>query len=237
LRILGLIPARGGSKGIPRKNLSLLGGRPLIAWTADAALASRALSRVVVSTDDAEIAAVARSCGLEVPFMRPPALATDQSGALGVIRHAVEMLEARGDRWDAVVYLQPTSPLRRSEHIDQAVAIFRAKAADSVVTVIEVPHNMSLGSQLTMQSDGRVFALTSQDDQTFRRQDKPLGYARNGPAVLVVSRACVIDKNTLYGERIYGMVMDQIDSMDVDRPEDLELIEAWIRWRRRKDGS
>ena len=169
--------------------------------------------------------------------MRPPTLASDRSGAVGVIRHAVEALEAQGDRWDAVVYLQPTSPLRSCEHIDAAVALFRSRAADSVVTVIEVPHNMSPGSQLSMQVDGRVVPLASQEDRTFRRQDKPLGYARNGPAVLVVSRSCVMEKNALYGERTYGMVMDHLDSMDVDRPEDLELIEAWIRWRKRKNGG
>jgi CMP-N,N'-diacetyllegionaminic acid synthase len=233
LNVLGVIPARGGSKGIPRKNLVPLGGKPLIAWTIEAALACRSLWRTVVSTDDAEIAAVARATGAEVPFMRPPSLATDQAGALEVIRHAIQETErsASGIRVDAVAYLQPTSPLRSSGHIDAAVALFLSQAADSVVTVTAVPHNMSLESQLEMRPDGTLAAAVSGVKDTLHRQSKPRRFARNGPAVLVVARRCVMDAGTLYGERSFGIEMGAVESMDVDAPADLEVIEAWMQWR------
>jgi CMP-N,N'-diacetyllegionaminic acid synthase len=229
LSLLGLIPARGGSKGIPRKNLAPLAGKPLIAWTAKAALAAPSLSRVVVSTDDAEIAAAARDCGVEA-LMRPAALATDQSGALEVIRHAIERLEAQhGKPIDAVAYLQPTSPLRTAEHIERAVALLRAQSADTVVSVVAVPHNMIPESQMTMAADARLSAPPP--GQSLRRQDKPRRYARNGPAVLVVSRRCVMELGTLYGERTFGFEMRLEESLDIDSAADLELAEAWLRWR------
>src|SRR5580765_5136212 len=118
--VLGLIPARGGSKGIPRKNLALLAGRPLIAFTCDAVRGSRRITRAVVSTDSGEIAAAAHECGVDT-LERPAALAGDDTPMLGVVRHAIETLGAQGWRADAVVLLQPTSPLRTFEHVDAAI--------------------------------------------------------------------------------------------------------------------
>ena len=230
--ILGLIPARGGSKGIPRKNLAPLFGKPLIAWTAAAALASRRLDRVVVSTDDDEIAAVARQCGLDVPFMRPESMARDRSGALEVIAHALrETGRGAPSKIDAVVYLQPTSPLRTAAHIDRAVEMFVEKAADTVVSVCRVPHNLTAESQFAVAADGRVAGAYA--DSLLRRQDKPDRFARNGPAVLVVSRACVLERQVLYGERTFALEMTARESMDIDAPEDLALAEAWLSWSER----
>ena len=113
MTVVGIVPARGGSKGIPRKNIAPLLGKPLLAYTAEAALAARRLARVILSTDDDEIAEVGRRCGLEVLFMRPPELARDDTPMLPVVQHAVRWLEERGDRYDAVCLLQPTNPLRR----------------------------------------------------------------------------------------------------------------------------
>src|SRR5437773_5111592 len=118
MTVLGLVPARGGSKGIPRKNIRLLGGKPLLQYTAAAALAARRLTHVALSTDDEEIAAVGRSCGLDVPFIRPQALAHDSTPMLPVVQHALRWFEAHGRRFDAVCLLQPTNPLRVSAHID-----------------------------------------------------------------------------------------------------------------------
>ncbi|MEK7862807.1 MAG: acylneuraminate cytidylyltransferase family protein, partial [Chloroflexota bacterium] len=227
--LTAIIPVRGGSKGIPRKNLAPLLGKPLIAWTAAAALASRRLDRVVVSTDDAEIAAVARECGLEVPFMRPGSMARDQSGALEVIAHALQEIERRSaSKVDAVVYLQPTSPLRTAGHIDRAVEMYAEKSADTVVSVCRVPHNLASESQLSVAADGRVAGANAA--LLLRRQDKPVRFARNGPAVLVVSRACVLERQTLYGERTFALEMTARESMDIDAAEDLDLAEAWLRW-------
>src|SRR5262245_25269040 len=115
MQVLGVVTARGGSKSIPRKNLAPLLGRPLLAYTAEAALGSRRLTRVVLSTDDPEIARVGRQCGLEVPFLRPPELARDETPTIPVLQHAVRELEASDRRYDAVLVLQPTNPLRRAE--------------------------------------------------------------------------------------------------------------------------
>src|SRR5262245_55196720 len=122
--VLGLIPARGGSKSIPRKNVKLLCGQPLLFYTARAALASAKLSRVILSTDDPAIAEVGRECGLEVPFLRPPELAQDSTPMLPVAQHAIRWMEESGARFDALCLLQPTNPLRQTEDIDASIELF-----------------------------------------------------------------------------------------------------------------
>jgi CMP-N,N'-diacetyllegionaminic acid synthase len=211
--VLALIPARGGSKGIPRKNLAPLGGRPLLAWTIDAALGSRAVTRTVVSTEDGEIAAAARELGAEV-LARPLELAADDTPMQPVIAHAVEELGAP----DVLVLLQPTSPLRRAEHVDEAVDLLLATGADSVVSVVEVPHRYRPGSLMAMDGD-RLVRLA--DDHAATRQEKPLVYARNGPAVLALRTDRIgVD---LYGGDCRPYVMGARESLDVDEPFDLEL--------------
>src|SRR5688572_5610508 len=153
MNVLGVIPARGGSKGIPGKNLAPVAGRPLLAYTADAARGSRRLSHVVVSTDDAAIADAARALGLEVPFMRPADLASDEALMQPVLQHAVREMAAGGFSADAVVLLQPTSPLRRATHIDAAIELLESSGADTVVTVVEVPHQFNPVSILRLDGD------------------------------------------------------------------------------------
>src|SRR5438093_12930123 len=121
MRVLALIPARGGSKGIPRKNIRLLAGKPLLAYTAEAARAAKRLSWIVLSTDDEEIACIGRQYGLEVPFIRPPELSQDDAPTLPVVQHALHWFEGRGEYFDSVCLLQPTNPLRRSEHFDACI--------------------------------------------------------------------------------------------------------------------
>ena len=140
---------------MPRKNLALLAGRPLLSYTFDAVRGSRCLTRPVLSTDDVEIAAYARSCGVEVPFMRPAALADDTTSALPVVQHALAELGRSGFLPDVVVLLQPTSPLRRAARIDAAVEKFVASGADSVVTVVEVPHQFNPVSVVKIE-EGRL---------------------------------------------------------------------------------
>ena len=136
---LGLIPARGGSKGIPRKNLALLAGRPLLAYTCEAALGASGLGPILLSTDDEEIATVGRELGVEVPFLRPKSLAGEHTPMIEIMRHAVRWCEEHGKfEPDAVVLLQPTSPLRRREHIDRATERFSEGRADTLVTVVRV---------------------------------------------------------------------------------------------------
>ena len=214
--VLGLIPARGGSKGIPRKNLASLGGRPLLAWTVDAALGATELTRVVVSTDDDEIASAA---GVEV-LRRPAELAADETPMLDVVRHAVAELAP-----DVVVLLQPTSPLRRAEHIDACVRLLLESGADAVVSVVEVPHRFRPDSLMDVV-EGRVVPR----GPARTRQAKELVYARNGPAVL--ARRADRMGDDLYGGDVRPFVMDERDSLDVDDPGDLELAELLLGARR-----
>jgi CMP-N-acetylneuraminic acid synthetase len=213
--VLGLIPARGGSKGIPRKNLAHVGGRPLLAWTVDAAKAARELTDVVVSTDDDEIAAAA---GVEV-LRRPPELASDETPMLDVVRHAVATLAP-----DVVVLLQPTSPLRRAEHVDACVRLLLESGADSVVSVVEVPHRFAPEALMDVV-DGRVVPRGG----ARTRQEKERVYARNGPAVLAVRAAGLADD--LYAGDCRPFVMDERDSLDVDSEFDLELADLLLRSR------
>lgn len=228
MKIIGVIPARGGSKAIPRKNLALLGGRPLIAHTADAARASRRLTRLIASTDDAEIASVAQGLGIEVPFLRPPALAGDDTPMLDVLVDLLATLDQREQyRPDILVLLQPTSPFRRAEHIDGAIDLLTATGADSVVTVMDVPHHFTPASLMLLDGD-RLTAWI--DGGSLRRQDKPRLFARNGPAV-VAARPGVLAGRTLYGPDTRGFVMSREESLDIDDRFDLEIAELLIAAR------
>ena len=228
MNVLAVIPARGGSKGIPQKNIRPVGGRPLLAYTADAVRASRRVTRAIVSTDDVAVAAVARELGLEVPFMRPDELSLDVTPMLPVLQHAVREMEARGSAADAVVLLQPTSPLRRADHIDAALDVLDSSGADSVVSVVEVPHQFNPVSVMRLENDRLVPFLDG--PPVLRRQDKPRVFARNGPAVLAV-RTAVLLRGSLYGDDLRPLMMAPEDSLDVDTPGDLEIVEYFLSRR------
>ena len=228
MNVLGVIPARGGSKGIPNKNLAPLCGRPLLAYTADAAKASTRLTRTIVSTDDPRIAESATSLGLEVPFMRPASLAEDEAPMLPVLQHAIEAMESSGFSTDIVVLLQPTSPLRRGEHIDAAIDWLLRVRGDSVVSVVEVPHQFNPASVMKLD-DGLLRPFLDGPTAT-RRQDKPRLFARNGPAVLAV-HARVIRQGSLYGNESWPLLMSPEDSLDIDTPWDLRLVESALSAR------
>ena len=227
--ILGVIPARGGSKGIPGKNLHPLLGRPLIEYTFDAAKASRSLGRIILSTDDEEIATFGRAHGVEVPFMRPPHLAQDDTPMIDVLIHVLEALHAEAYEPDCLVLLQPTSPLRRAEHIDAAIDLLLTTGADTVVSVMEVPHQFSPVSVMRLGGDGKLSPFCD-GPMILRRQDKPCVYARNGPAVLVVRRK-VVESGKLYGEDVRALEMSKADSVDIDDPFDLVVAECLLQRR------
>jgi len=225
-----VIPARGGSKGIPRKNLAPLAGRPLIAYTIEAARLSRSLSRVVVSTDDEEIAAVARWNGADVPFLRPPELALDHTPMIDVLVDALGMLDQREQyRPDVVVLLQPTSPFRRENHVDAAVDLLISSGADSVVTVMQVPHQFTPESLMRLRGD-RLDPVAEGPTYT-RRQDKPVLFARNGPAVIAMRSRVLLDEHVLYGADTRGGVMSREDSFDNDEAFDLKIAELLMASR------
>jgi CMP-N,N'-diacetyllegionaminic acid synthase len=226
--IIGLIPARGGSKSIPRKNLAMLAGKPLLAHTATAALAAKRVARTLLSTDDEEIAAAGRALGIEVPFLRPPELSGDTADMLPVMRHALDFLDTQGIAAAALVLLQPTSPLRTAEHIDAAVELFLAQGAETLVSVVAVPHQFNPVSVMTM--DGATLRPFLPGPAILRRQDKPRVVARNGPAILIVGQAA-LRRGTLYGDPTVGYVMSAADSLDIDEPDDLWLAEQYLARR------
>ena len=227
--ILGLITARGGSKGIPRKNLADLAGKPLIAWTIEAALESHKLGRVIVSTDDEEIAQVARAWGAEVPFMRPPELAGDRSSHVSVIVHAVRWLETtESAHLDHVMLLQPTSPLRSVEDIDAAIDLAIEKDADSVVSVCPVREHPYLCKQIA--SDGRLLDFTLKSEGYIPRQVLPPVYSLNG-AIYLVRCSVLLEQNIVYTDRTFAFVMPLERSLDVDTPWDLHLANLILKDR------
>jgi CMP-N,N'-diacetyllegionaminic acid synthase len=230
MSIVAIIPARGGSKGIPRKNLVSLAGRPLIGFSIEAARSASCIDRVLVSTDDIEIAEVARALGADAPFLRPENLAGDAAPMLGVLQHAQAWLQAQGESVEALVLLQPTSPFRTSRHIEEAVALFRSTQATSVVSVVEVPHQFNPVSVMKLSEQGALVSFIGDQALVTRRQDKPKVYARNGPAVLVC-HPNTLHAGALYGDRCVPYLMSEDDSLDIDAPRDLILAEQSLQSR------
>lgn len=231
---LGLIPARGGSKGVPRKNIHLLAGKPLIAYTIEAALQSKYRLRIIVSTDAAEIAEVAQVAGAEVPFLRPAELAQDDTPTFPVVQHALQWLEQHENyQPEVVVLLQPTSPLRRAEHVDQGVELLLQTNADSVVSVCEVEHSPYWMRVLDDKGIVRPFVET--DREFLRRQDLPPVYRLNG-ALYVTKRRVIMEKEGLLGDDVRALVMARQDSIDIDDEVDFLLAELLVKRRLREGG-
>ncbi len=222
LRVVGIITARGGSKGVPRKNLAQLSGRSLLSYTAQSALSAGRLSRVIVSTDDQEIADEAGRCGLDVPFRRPSELAMDNTPTLPVLQHAVRWLEEHDDdAYDAVCLLQPTHPFRRGEDIDRCIELLQDSGADAVVTIARVPDEYNPHWTYFMDSGGRLNLSTGETAPIPRRQDLPPAYHREG-SVYVTRRDVLINDNSLYGQRLMGLLVDADERVNIDSPADLE---------------
>jgi CMP-N-acetylneuraminic acid synthetase len=227
--VLALIPARAGSKGLPGKNLRLLAGRSLIARAAAAARESGVIDRAVLSTDAEDIAEEGRRAGLEVPFMRPAALATDESPMLPVIRHAVDALDAAGWSPEIVVLLQPTTPLRQPAHIRAALELLRSGGADSVASVVEVPRHLS--PDYVMRIDGGdLRTFLPQGEGVTRRQDARPAYVRDG-TVYAFWRTTLVDQNSLYGTHCRPLIIPASESVTIDTAEDWERAEHWLASR------
>ncbi|MBN4071930.1 acylneuraminate cytidylyltransferase family protein [bacterium AH-315-F18] len=224
-RLLGLIPARGGSKGIPRKNLAEVGGRPLLAHAIEAALGCALIHRTVVSTDDAEIAEMARTLGAEVPFTRPAELGQDDTPTLPVIQHALKFFEDLGEHFDAVVLLQPTTPFRTPDDMVRACSLFSEQRPDAVISVLPVPDH--LHPHRTFVEEGGWLTPVQKPIPT-RRQDLPDAWHGDG-AIYVLSRATLMEANRLLGERVLGLPMNPDRSVNIDSPEDLERARKLLR--------
>jgi len=233
VQVLALIPARSGSKGIPGKNLRLLAGRPLIVHTIEQAKQSTKVNRVIVSTDGMKIAEISKEAGAEVPFARPSVLASDDTPAFPVVQHALQWLKQHeGYQPDVVVLLQPTSPLRRSEHIDQGVELLLKTQADSVISLCETEHSpywMKL-----LDEKGQVKPFIESKIEYFRRQDLPIVYRLNG-AIYATRYNIIKERNRLLGDDVRALVMTREDSVDVD--DEIDFLLAELLLKRRLEGE
>lgn len=223
--LLILVPARAGSKGLPGKNIRTLGGLPLLAWTARAIAAGGLPARAVLSTDDPVIAELGRAHGLEAPFLRPPALATDAAGMLEVVDHAVGWLEANAG-WSAtaVMLLQPTCPFRRPERLHQALELLGSPDTEGVVGVRRIERSLSV--MYRTDAGGHLEPLAAWDDVTRRQEARPL-LTPNGTLYLVTRQALATHRR-LFPPRLRPLATDTIEGIDIDTPEDWALAEAVV---------
>ncbi len=227
LTVLGVITARGGSKGVSRKNLHELLGKPLIAYTIAAAQESSLLTTCIVSTDDEEIATIARSLGADVPFMRPAELATEESRSLDVMRHALDwMQEHRDASFDYAMILQPTSPLRTAADIDACIRIAAESDADSVMSMVEIPDFAV--QKLKQIHEGRILPLLKEEGaQSASRAEAAPVYKRN--TAIYLTKASLIHAGDLFGTNSRAYVMPLERSLDINHPVDLALAEFWVK--------
>ncbi len=218
--MIAIIPARGGSKGLPGKNIKLLNGIPLIAHTINAALKSKAVTRVFVNTDDEEIAAIAKEYGAEVPFLRPIHLASDTARAIDVYAHFINKYhELYNIHLQSFIVLQPTSPLRSSIDIDAAITLFSTKNADSVISFCQEHHPVKWHKYIT--EDYKITPIF-EDTLNNRQLEKPSFYP-NG--AIYVFNTNILKANTYYTENTYAYIMDRSKSIDIDFLEDFQYAE------------
>lgn len=222
-RILALIPARGGSKGIKDKNIIDLCGKPLIAYSIEAAKESKYIDEVIVSTDSEKIAKVARSYNANVPFLRPDALATDTATTLDVVMHAVEFMNRDKKKFDTLVLLQPTAPLRDAVDIDEAIEKFFFHKEKSLVSVSEVDDNPLLIR--TIGDEDSLIPLINRSS-TCRRQDMPTYYRVNG--CIYINSIGELNENTSFNDNKLAYVMSKEHSVDIDELKDLCVAKFYL---------
>ena len=220
-KVLGLVPARGGSKGIPRKNIKLIAGKPLIVWTIEAALRSTLLEAVVVSTDDPEIAEIARQAGAQVPFLRPSELAQDQTSGMDPVLHALDQLP----QYDSVLLLQPTSPLRTTEDINACLMLAMQENVPSVVSVNEADTHPYWTYRLTK---GHALERMVAAEPIARRQDLPQALALNG-ALYFAAANWLRRSGSFVGTETLAYVMPRERSIDIDTQLDWKFAELLLK--------
>ena len=232
-RVLAVIPARGGSKGVPRKNIKPFAGKPLLAWTIEAAQESGVFARIMLTTEDEEIAQLGKRYGAEVPFLRPQELALDATPTAPVVRHTVEWLRDH-DAWQPewVMVLEPTSPCRRPFHLQEAARALSTGRADSLASVSVVPHHYAPDKLLKVHVDGTITGLSGVPirDMVHRRQDLATHYAFNGLLFACKTDLVLRDPPALWGEQVMAYVVDPKYSIDLDQPQDWAAAEGRFQW-------
>lgn len=231
--VLAVIPARGGSKGIPGKNIVGLGGKPLINWTIEAALKSTSISRTLVSTDSSEIATVAKASGAETPFIRPAELGADDVHAFHAVKHAVDWLQRHENyQPDIVFMLLPTSPLRTHEDIDAATALLIESGAPAVIGVCAA----SVLASLRTISEGRLKNVARRPHKNYQRQEVDPLYACNG-AIFAAGREELLRHGEFHIDRAVAYVMPKTRSIDINTEDELSLAEILILGDRTSSGT
>lgn len=226
--MLAVIPARGGSKGVPHKNIKDLAGKPLIAYTIEAALNSNVFEKVIVSTDNKEIAEISKKCGAEVPFIRPDDISGDLISSDDVILHALDYFKRNGEEFDYVCKLQPTSPLRTAEHIRDAYRLLKEQDADFVVSVCECEHSPLWSGALG--KDKSLDNFIKEDVKRACRQELPTYYRLNG-AIYMGKTESFYNNKSFIGKNGFAYVMKQEDSVDIDSLIDFDIAEVILRQR------
>lgn len=221
---LAIITARSGSKGIQDKNIKLLNGKPLMAYTIESARKSQFIDEVMVSTDSEVYAAIAKEYGAEVPFLRSRETSTDTASSKDVILEVLSEYNKRGKRYDQFVMLQPTSPLRTEQNIDRAFQLYWEKKADSVVSVCECEHSPLLSN--TLPADCNMFGFIESENNV-RRQDLKTYYRLNG-AIYISKVSTFLQIQTFYGKNSYAYIMEQCQSIDIDSELDFKIAELFM---------
>ena len=226
--MLAVIPARGGSKGVPRKNIKELAGKPLIAYTVEAAVASDIFEKVIISTDSEKIAEMAVRYGAEVPFLRPKELSDDMTSSDDVILHAIEYFDHVGISFDEVCKLQPTSPLRKASHIKEAYSLFQEREADFLVSVCECEHSPLWSGEIG--ENLRLDNFISNGVKRACRQELPTYYRLNG-AIYMGKSACFMENRSFLGKNCVAYIMGQEESVDIDSELDFDIANMIINRR------
>lgn len=236
MEILAIIPARGGSKTIPKKNIKPLLGRPLIGYTFDSAKKSKLITRIILTTDDEEIGNLGRKNSVEVPFLRPKELAEDTTPTLPVLIHAINFLKNKENYYpDYIILLQPTVPLRTENHIDEALKILIKSKKDSIVSVTEIPSHFNPQWQLDIQDNKLVFFLNKEKSLgkiITRKQDLPKTYYRNG-AIYAFPTKTLMEKNSLYGDECVPYIMPEESSVNIDTLKEFLIAELILKNRKK----
>lgn len=227
MRILAIIPARGGSKGIPNKNIKLLNGKPLLAYTSEIALKSKHLSEIILSSEDEAIIAVAENLGVPVPFVRPLALAQDNTPTIDVIVHALEWFGKQSVFFDAVCLLQVTSPFRTVDFLDSSIIKFKESGCDSLISVQKVPHQFNPHWTFELHREGTLKIATGEKSIIPRRQELPEAYYRDG-SIYITKTEVILKQNSLYGETITFIESPSEFNINIDTPEDWQKAEELI---------
>jgi CMP-N,N'-diacetyllegionaminic acid synthase len=230
MRILAIIPARGGSKGVPRKNIKPLIGKPLIEYTINSALKSKLLTKVILSSDDEEIISFSRKLGVEVPFIRPENLAKDESSTIDVIKHALNHFSDKNENYDSVCLLQPTTPFRPKSLIDSSISEFVKNKTDSLVSVQIVPHQFNPNWIYEKTENNILKRLDSKNSLAKNRQSLKTYYHRDG-AIYITKTDTIFKQNSIYGKTISYIRSSKDCKINIDSIEDWEEAENHIKKR------